>query len=244
MLDDTVEKQWDIDYSPIQEIIKEVRDQKRSMLLEDEAREILELADIPIARGKVVHCIDEGVKVAEEIRYPVVLKIVSEDILHKMDVGGVRTGIKDENEFVDAYESICTQVRNKKPDAKVRGISVAEHIDGGEEVILGGMMDPSFGPVVMFGMGGIYVELLKDVVFRVAPISTQEACEMIHETQSFSILIGARGKERKDVKSVAEMISKLSELIYFVKGIQDIDLNPVAALEEGAVALDIAVNIK
>ena len=236
--------QWDIDYTPVQEIIEEAKDRKRSVLLESEAREILELADIPFARGKVVHCIDEGVKVAEEIGYPVVLKVVSEDILHKMDVGGVRTGIEDENEFVDAYESICTQVRNKKPDAKVRGISIAEHVSGGEEVILGGMTDPSFGPVVMFGMGGIYVELLKDVVFRVAPISTQEACEMIREIQSFSVLIGARGKKRKDVKAIAEMISKLSELIYFVNGIQDIDLNPVVALEDGAVALDVAVNIK
>ncbi len=244
MSEDGYNRHWNIDYTPIQGIIEEARDQKRSVLLEGEAREILELADIPFAHGQVVHCIDEGVKVAEEIGYPVVLKVVSEDILHKMDVGGVRTGIKDEVEFVEAYESICTQVRNKKPDAKVRGMSVAEHISGGEEVILGGMMDTSFGPVVMFGMGGIYVELLKDVVFRVAPISTQEACEMIRETQSFSILIGARGKKRKDVKAVAEMISKLSELMYYVDGIQDIDLNPVAALEDGAVTMDIAVNVK
>ncbi|MFO7791759.1 MAG: acetate--CoA ligase family protein [Candidatus Saliniplasma sp.] len=234
----------DIDYSPIREIIRKAKNQERTTLLESEAREVLDIADIPIARGEVVQSIDEGVDAAEDIGFPVVLKVVSEDIIHKMDLGGVQLDVQNENELVEAYESIYTQVKHKRPDAKIRGISVAEFIEEGEEVIIGGMMDPSFGPVVMFGLGGIYVELLKDVVFRVAPIDTQQACRMIQDTRSFSVLIGARGKERKDIKAVAEMISKLGDLIYFVDGINDIDLNPVLALEKGAIALDVAVNIK
>ncbi|MFW6038085.1 MAG: acetate--CoA ligase family protein [Candidatus Saliniplasma sp.] len=238
------ESQWDIDYSSIQDIIKKAKEQNRNTLFEDEAREILEIAEIPIARGQVVQSIEEAVDVAEKIGYPLVLKVVSEDIIHKMDVGGVRLGVHDQAELVDAYESICSQVRNRIPNAKIKGISVSEYVEEGEEVVIGGMIDPSFGPVVMFGLGGIYVELLKDVVFRIAPIDTQEACEMIQDTQSFSILIGARGKERKDIKSIAEMISKLGDLIYFVDGINDIDLNPVAAMKDRAVALDVAINVK
>lgn len=244
VINEIEESQWDIDYSSIQDIIKKAKEQNRNTLFEDEAREILEIAEIPIARGQVVQSIEEAVDVAEKIGYPLVLKVVSEDIIHKMDVGGVRLGVHDQGELVDAYESICSQVRNRIPNAKIKGISVSEYVEEGEEVVIGGMIDPSFGPVVMFGLGGIYVELLKDVVFRIAPIDTQEACEMIQDTQSFSILIGARGKERKDIKSIAEMISKLGDLIYFVDGINDIDLNPVAAMKDRAVALDVAINVK
>ncbi len=243
---DSMEKEpvWDIDHDSVEEVIKKVKKEGRNTLLENEARKVLDAAGIHMAEGKVVHDIHSCVEAAERIGYPVVLKVVSEDIIHKMDVGGVETGIQNEKELLDAYESICSQVKNKKPRAKIRGISISEHIEGGEEVVIGGMIDPSFGPVVMFGLGGIYIEVIKDVVFRIAPIDAQEACDMVREIKSFSILIGERGKGKKDLRALAEMISRLGDLMYFVDDIQDIDLNPVASLEKGAVALDVAINIK
>ena len=235
---------WDIDYDKVNEVIKSVKKEGRNTLLENEARKVLDTAGVPIARGEVVHDIDGCIEAARRIGYPVVLKIVSNEIIHKMDVGGVKTDIQNERELLDAYESICSQVRNRKPKAKIQGISVSEQIEEGEEVVIGGMTDQSFGPVVMFGLGGIYIEVMKDVVFRIAPIDSQEAGDMIRDISSFSILIGARGKARKDLNALAEIVSRVSSLMYGVDGIKDIDLNPVAALEEGAVALDVAINIE
>ena len=234
---------WNIDFEPIKEIINIAKSEGRVNLLEGEARKVLELAGIQMAEGEVVNSIEDCVDAAEKIGYPVVLKIVSEDIVHKMDVGGIAVDLQDAKEVEEGYESIMSHVKKRKPEAKIRGISVAEMIEGGEEVVIGGMTDPSFGPVVMFGLGGIYVEIFEDVEFRVAPISTDEAHRMMRDIDSYRLLTGARGQERRDLDALAEMISRVGALLYNVKEINDIDLNPVASLDDGAKALDVAISL-
>jgi len=197
-----------------------------------------------MAKGTVVRSLEDCLEAAEKIGYPVVLKVVSEDIVHKMDVGGIAVDLETKEEVEDAYQAIHSQVKNRKPDAKIRGISVAEMVEGGVEVVIGGMMDPTFGPVVMFGLGGIHVEIFEDVEFRVAPISIGEAHRMMADIDSFPLLTGARGQRCKDLNALAEMISRVGDLIYHIDKINDIDLNPVAALDEGAKALDVAISLK
>ncbi len=207
-------------------------------------REVLQVADISMAEGKIVRSLEECLEAAENIGYPVVLKVVSEDIVHKMDVGGIAVDLESKEEVEDAYQAIHSRVKDRKPNANIRGISVAEMVEGGVEVVIGGMMDPTFGPVVMFGLGGIHVEIFEDVEFRVAPIPIDEAHRMMADIDSFPLLTGARGQKCKDLNALAVMISKVGDLIYNVDKINDIDLNPVASLDEGAKALDVAISLK
>lgn len=239
-----IEKDWKIDVERINNIISQVEKKGRHQLLENEAREILGCAGISIAEGRVVKSLEESIEAAEDIGYPVVMKVVSEDIVHKMDVGGIAVDLESKDEVEDAYQAIHSRVQNRKPDANINGISVAEMIEGGTEVVTGGMMDPTFGPVVMFGLGGIYVEIFKDVEFRIAPISFDEAHDMIADIDSFPLLTGARGEKCKDLDALAEMISRVGDLMFKVDKINDIDLNPVAALEDGAKALDVAISLE
>ncbi|MFO7791762.1 MAG: acetate--CoA ligase family protein [Candidatus Saliniplasma sp.] len=239
-------KEPDIDIEGIKEVLNRAIDEKRFNLLEDEAREILEFADIPMAEGRVVNTIGDAVEAAEEIGYPVVLKVVSEDILHKSDAGGLALNLENEEEVVDAYQAIYSNCKNKYPDAHIRGISVAEMLTGGEETIIGGTRDNSFGPMVMFGLGGVYVEILEDVVFRVAPVSKREARRMIGEINAFPVLVGARGQSRKDLDALADIIYRMSFLMNEVDEISEIDLNPIKAFDQGkgAKSVDVAVSIK
>ncbi|MEF8835507.1 MAG: acetate--CoA ligase family protein [Candidatus Thermoplasmatota archaeon] len=225
-------------------MIDEAKEEGRHQLIESEMREILDLAGISMAEGEIVRNLEDCLGAAERIGYPVVLKVVSEDIVHKMDVGGVAVNLESKEEVEEAYQAIHSRVKNRKPDANIRGISVAEMIDEGVEVVIGGMIDPTFGPVVMFGLGGIYVEIFEDVEFRVAPITIDEAHQMMADIDSFPLLTGARGQGCKDLNSVAEMISRVGDVIYNIDEINDIDLNPVTALDEGAKALDVAINLK
>jgi len=236
-------KNWNIDFEPIKEIIKNARSDGRVNLLEGEARKVLDYAGIQMAQGEVANSMEECLDAAERIGYPVVLKIVSEDIVHKMDVGGIAVDLQNPEEVEEGYESIMSHVKKSKPDARIKGISVAEMVEGGEEVVIGGMTDPSFGPVVMFGLGGIYVEIFEDVEFRVAPISKDEAHRMMRDINSYRLLTGARGQKGSDLDALAEMISRVGALLYNVDEINDIDLNPVASLDEGAKALDVAISL-
>ncbi len=207
-------------------------------------RKVLQVANIPMAEGKVVRSLEECLDAAENIGYPVVLKVVSEDIVHKMDVGGIAVDLENKYEVEEAYQAIHSRVKDRKPDAKIRGISVAEMVKGGVEVVIGGMMDPTFGPVVMFGLGGIHVEIFEDVEFRVAPISIDETYKMMADIDSFLLLTGSRDQRCKDLNALAEIISRVGDLIYHVDKLNEIDLNPVAALDEGAKALDVAISLK
>ncbi|MEF8832869.1 MAG: acetate--CoA ligase family protein [Candidatus Thermoplasmatota archaeon] len=236
----------DIPIDEIRERLKEIRDEGRLTLLEQEAREILDLAGVPMPEGKVVKSLDRAVEIAEEIGYPVVLKVVSEDIVHKSDAGGIALNLENEEEVVDAYQAIYSNCRKNYPDAHISGISVAKMLEGGEETIVGGSRDSSFGPLVMFGLGGVYVEVLEDVEFRVAPINKKEARRMIGQIDSFPVLVGARGETRKDINALADVIYRISYLMNEIEEIAEMDLNPIKAFDrgEGCRAVDVAINLK
>ncbi len=236
----------DIDKDKIKDIVSEVKGEGRYTLVEDEARTVLEHAGIPMAEGKVATSLQEAVEAAEDIGYPVVLKVVSEDIVHKTDAGGLALDLQNEKEVVDAYQAIISNCRKKYPDARIRGISVAKMLEGGEETIIGGTRDNSFGPLVMFGLGGVYVEVLEDVQFRVSPIGKEEAKRMIGEINSFPVLVGARGQTRKDLDALADVIYRMSFLMDEIEDISEIDLNPIKAFDqgEGCKAVDVAISLK
>ncbi|MBS3782573.1 MAG: acetate--CoA ligase family protein, partial [Candidatus Thermoplasmatota archaeon] len=242
--DDEIE--LDIPIDEIREKLKGIRNKGRLTLLEHEAREILDLAGIPMVEGKVVNSLDRAVEAAEEIGYPVVLKVVSEDIIHKSDAGGLALNLENEEEVVDAYQAIYSNCRKNYPDAHISGISVAKMLEGGEETIVGGSRDSSFGPLVMFGLGGVYVEVLEDVEFRVAPITKKEARRMMGQIESFPVLVGARGQPRKDLNALADVIYRISYLMNEVEGIAEMDLNPIKAFDrgEGCKVVDVAINLE
>ncbi len=237
------EEMRNIDFAAINKIVKDVKNQERYQLIESEARDVLICAGIDIPEGKVVKDMDGCIRAAEEIGYPVVLKVVSEDIVHKMDLGGVVVGISDEEDVKEAYQAILSRVKKRKPVARIRGISVSKMIQGGKEVVVGGMADPTFGPVVMFGLGGIYVEVFQDVEFRIAPLTLDEAHEMISDIDSFPLLLGSRGQSCKDLDALADMICRVGDIVHEVEHIKELDLNPVLALENGAKALDVSINL-
>ncbi len=217
----------------IYEIIGTARKEQRLQLLENEAEEILRLAGFAVPSSRIGSSISECVKAAEEIGYPVVMKIVSEDIIHKSDVGGVRVNVQSTEEVKEIYEDIMTKARKRYPEANLRGILVCEMVEKGVETILGMSSDPQFGPVIMFGLGGIYVEVLKDVSFRVAPLSRRDAEEMIHEIKTAPLLYGVRGGARKDIEVLQENLYRLGLLVTEIPEIAEMDVNPLVVLDKG-----------
>ena len=182
---------------------------------------------------------------AEEIGYPVVMKIVSKDILHKSDAGGVLLDLDDKKEVVVAYEAIMHNCRQYKPNAVIEGVEVAEMVKKGVELIVGARRDPSFGPVIMCGLGGIYVEVMKDISFRAIPINRGTALSMLEEIRSYPLLLGARGEEKKDIESVIDTIIKISSIIKKCERITDIEVNPVVVynIKNGIKAVDARILI-
>lgn len=212
----------------------------RQALSELEAKRVLSQAGIPFPPHKLVRSGDDIRAAADEIGYPQVLKIVSPDIAHKTEIGGVAVGIKSAEEAAQAYSTILARAAKNCPAARIDGVMIVPMVAGGVEVIAGVMHDPVFGPVIMFGLGGIFVEVLKDVTFRVAPFDIAEAHRMIREISGYAMLEGVRGAPPSDIAALAEMLSALSQFAARSKGIASIDLNPVRVLErgKGLVALD------
>jgi len=219
--------------STIAEILEKVQKEGRKELLEIEAKKVLEACEIPVNRTELATSIDDAVRIAREIHYPVVLKIVSPHILHKSDAGGVRVGISSESELRRAYEEIMANVQGYMPKAKVLGISVQEHVGSGREVIVGGFQDESFGPTVMFGLGGVWVEILKDVSFRLAPLQKDEVLEMIKEIKGYPLLAGYRGTPETDVSALADVVVKIGNLVSKFTQISELDVNPLFVFDKG-----------
>ncbi len=216
------------------EVIAGVRANGRTSLTEIEAKKVFEAYGMPTTRIGLAKTEEEAVKLCKEIGYPTVMKIVSPDILHKSDAGGVKVNIKTEAEARKAYNTILKNAHAYKADADVHGIAVQEMAPWGTEVILGSVNDPSFGPTVMFGLGGIFVEVLKDVTFRVTPVSKAEAREMIDEIRGAPILAGVRGEAPRDRKAIAETIVKYSSMIHdLMDEIAESDANPVLVYAQG-----------
>ncbi|MBU2511529.1 acetate--CoA ligase family protein [bacterium] len=222
----------------VTKIIDQARSEKRTVLTEIEAKQILLEAGIGCTKTKLASTKEQAVSLCEEFGYPVVLKISSVDITHKSDAGGVKVNLKDKTEMEAAFDEIMTSCRAKFPDANIEGISVQKMAKPGIEVIIGMTKDPSFGPVLMFGLGGVFVEVLKDVAFRIVPLEKVDASEMIEEIKGKKLLEGYRGQDPADIPCLEEMLLKLSAFIDGTPGIQEIDMNPVFAYKEGAVVVD------
>ncbi|MFC6826019.1 acetate--CoA ligase family protein [Halopelagius fulvigenes] len=239
--DDPVE--FDVDRERAREILSSVkgRDDTR---LGVEAMDLLDAYGIETPQGDIVDAPADALEVAEGIESDVVMKIVSPDILHKSDIGGVKVGVPNE-EVYDAYEDLVTRARNYQPDANIIGVQVQEMVDldAGVETIVGMNKDPQFGPLLMFGLGGIFVEVLEDTTFRVAPVSESEAAEMTEEIDSAPLLRGARGRDPVDVEGVSETIQRLSQLVTDFPAILELDINPLVAAPDGVKAVDVRLTV-
>jgi len=203
----------------------------RRILLEDEATEILGLYGLPVLKGGLAASAEEAADLAGRKGFPVVMKVLSEDIVHKFDVKGVILNIQSPDEAAKAYRSVLAETVRLRPDAKIKGVFVRKMIPPGEEVILGIKRDPAFGPVVMFGLGGIFVELFRDVQFRVAPVDAETADEMVRGIQAAGILTGSRGRIPRDTAAVTACITALSRLAMDCPQISELDINPLIVME-------------
>jgi acetyltransferase len=232
-----------IDSEYIRRIILKVLEGGRQSLLADEAQDVMRAAGIMVPRSRVAGSIGEAVKYAEEIRYPVVLKVVSSDIIHKSDAGGVVSHIDNKKELMDAYEAIMFNCKKHFPRAHIAGIEVSEMVAGNVEMIVGAIRDKSFGPVVMAGLGGIYVSVMDDVSFRVFPLGSEELMHMLGETKAYRLLLGVRGEERRDINSLVDTITRLGVILRKNPQISDIEINPLVVFEDGggAKALDVRI---
>ncbi len=208
------------------------------VLPEPEAAALLGEYGIAYPRHAYVHSAGEAAEAAERLGYPVVLKVVSPDAIHKSDLGGVALGIEEVDGLAQAYESIINSVRMHKANAEIPGMLVCQQAPPGLEVIVGGLQDLMFGPSLMFGLGGIFAEVLKDVTFRIVPIERADAQEMIQEIRGYPLLAGTRGQGGYDVEALVDLLLSVSHLMAERTEIQELDLNPVRVYEQGLVALD------
>ena len=229
------------------ELINKAVSEGRVKLLEHEALALAEHYGVPVARYGIASSEGEVEEVVKSVGFPAVAKVVSPDISHKSDVGGVILNIKNSEEAVKAYRQIMENVRKNVSGARVAGVLYQKMaVPGYVEVIVGATRDPTFGPVIMFGIGGIFVEILKDVSFRVAPLEPEDAEEMIREIKTYKILEGYRGMPPRDIEAVKDILIRVSKLMLEVSDVQDIDLNPIMLYEKGrgAVAVDVRVILK
>lgn len=219
------------------QIIGKAKKEKRS-LLETEAKELLKEYGIPVPDFKLIKSEDEIARLAKEINFPIVMKIVSPDIIHKTDAGGVKVGVKDEEEARMTYQEIISKAIKYNKKASISGVIAYTMVPQGTEIIIGMMKDPHFGPVIMFGLGGIFVEVLKDISFRILPIEEIDAREMIAEIKGYEILKGARGNPPRDIRAIEEVLMKVSKLTMENPEINEIDLNPIFVFENGIQVVD------
>lgn len=211
---------------------------RRHMLPEPEAAELLASCGIPYVEHGVAGTCDEAAEIAGRIGYPVVLKVVSADIVHKTEAGGVLVGLKDEGALREGYDELLQRVRSSCPEARIDGVLVGRQVAARRELIVGAIHDATFGPTVMVGLGGIFAEALADVVFRLAPLRRQDGLEMLAELRGARLLAGFRGEQPVDLDEVAGILVNVGDLLVTRPAIVEIDLNPIAASAHGCVALD------
>lgn len=239
-------REFEVNREQVAELIAEAHAKGQVEIGEYKAREIISAYGFKIPGSVIANNVSDAEYIAEKIGFPVVMKIASPDILHKSDFGGVRVGLRSREEVREAFLEMRDRARRLLPDADIWGVSVQEMIEGGKEVILGMVRDQQFGPVLMFGLGGIYVEVLKDVSFRIAPVSVDDAREMIHAIKSLPLLQGARGEKPIAIGSIVESLLRLSQLVVDFSEIFDIDINPLKVFPEGRepVALDARLTLR
>jgi acetyl-CoA synthetase (ADP-forming) len=205
---------------------------------------MLKAAGIPVVETKLARNQKEAVALSKEMGFPVALKIISPEVVHKSDSGGVKLGLENAAQVEKAYAAIMASVKEKVPGARILGVSVQSMARKGVEVIVGMSKDPQFGPVIMFGLGGVLVELLKDVSFRIVPVAKFDAAEMIREIKGFPMLQGFRGAEPADLGALEKLIVKVSEFVEQHPQVKELDLNPVFAYKDGVVAVDARVVVE
>ncbi|TET56460.1 MAG: acetyl-CoA synthetase [Dehalococcoidia bacterium] len=210
----------------------------QNALTEVESKELLKRAGIPVVATKLARSKREALSISKEMGFPVVLKICSHDVVHKTDSGGVRLGLANAAQAGRAYSEILSSVRQAHPESRIQGVSVQPMAPPAVEVIVGMSKDPQFGPVLMFGLGGILVEVLKDVSFRIVPVSERDAGEMVREIKGYPILKGYRGQKPASIPALEKLIVKVSQFVEKNPQIEELDLNPVFAYPDKAVAMD------
>jgi acetyltransferase len=213
---------------------------------EAEAKEIIEAYGFATPKGSIATTAEQAGNIAQQLGFPIVLKIWSPDILHKSDVGGVKVGLRSEQEVKDAFDLMMYRIPKKLPDAHILGVLVQEMVRGGKEVIIGMHRDPHFGPLMMFGMGGIMVEVLKDVAFYLAPLTAEEAKQMLLNTKTYHILKGVRGQEGVDIEAIAEGLQRVSQLVTEFPEIKEMDINPYVVGAPGTtpIAVDARISLE
>ena len=217
----------------VQKVFASVRAQGRTNLLEEEGQEVLKAYGFPLPQSILAKNAKEAVKAAKKIGYPVVMKIASPQIIHKSDAGGVKVGVANDKAVKEAFNTILKNAKKYDKKAQIKGVLVQEMVKGGKELIIGSKQEPGFGPVIMLGMGGIYVEVLKDVTFRLAPVTDREADDMIDSIKTKKLLEGVRGEKPADKKKLSELVQRLSALIADFPEIKELDMNPVLVMQQG-----------
>ncbi len=230
---------FQVDRAAARKLVEHAKVEGRDLLL-SEALSLLEIYGIPTVQGRCAQTIEEAQNAAQQIGYPVAIKIVAEQISHKSDVGGVQLNLRNPEALAEAFEEMMTRIRSAYPQAHLDGVLVQPMVSGGRELILGGRQDPQFGPVVVVGLGGIFVEILNEVSVRVAPLASWEAREMIEEFRGAQILKGARGDQASDIEAVVDALLRLAQLLQDFPEIQEVDINPLRVFyeNEGCRALD------
>ena len=221
--------------------IEHARREGRTLLNEVESKELLQAAGIPTAAARLARTADEAEVLADELGYPAVLKVVSPEIAHKSDVGGVALNLADAGAVREGFARMVERVAAARPDARIEGVAVQRQAPAGTEVIVGVTTDPQFGPVVMFGLGGVLVEVLRDVAFRVVPLAPRDARQMVREIQGFPLLQGYRGAPPADLTALEDLMLKVSAFVEAHPEVEELDLNPVFAYPDGVLAVDARV---
>ena len=214
-------------------IFDKVRSDGRTNLLEEEGLEVLKAYGLPLPSSALACDAAQAIKIAKKISYPVVMKIASPQIIHKSDAGGVMVNLKNDEEIESAFDTIVGNAKKYDKKAEIKGVLIVEMVKGGKELIIGSKHEPGFGPVIMLGMGGIYVEVLKDVTFKLAPVTDRESDDMIASIRTQKLLKGVRGEKPSDIEKLSECIQRLSQLVSDFGEIKELDLNPVLVMEKG-----------
>lgn len=204
---------------------------------------MLQKYGLPTGKFKLVTSARDAAGAAAELGFPIVMKIVSDQIIHKTEAGGILLNIQDEQQAVDSFEKLLSNAKAYNPEAVIDGVLVSPMVKSGVEVIVGGMYDVQFGPVIMFGLGGVFVEIFKDVKFRMAPIDKTEALKMIRSIQAYPMLCGARGQQPVNLDALAELLTKVSEYLAENQDIAEIDINPVICYDDRVQILDASIGV-
>lgn len=221
-----------------QQVIGRARSEGRVLLTEVESKALLKQAGISVSDTRLAASSEEAISLSQQVGFPVVLKIASPDIVHKSDAGGVRLGLKTSSQVGKAYGDILEVVSRGHPKVIIQGVSVQKMARPGVEVIIGMSKDAQFGPVLMFGLGGILVEVLKDVSFRITPLTKRDARGMIREIKGYPLLAGYRGQEPVDVSNLEGLLLKVSDFVEQNPEVKELDLNPIFAYSDGAIVVD------